>query len=114
MECNLRELSYGRGAKVDSGAGRSGKDRSAPGASEGVTERAGGAIGVALGLAVERSRSLAQGAAWATAALAGYYALRNVGSVLTAEGLLSPAASPVLLLVTLASFAALTLRKAPR
>jgi len=72
------------------------------------------AIAAALGLGVERSRSLAQGAAWATSALAGYYALRNVGFVLTAEGVVGPAIAPVLLLAALSACAAIALARAPR
>jgi len=71
-------------------------------------------VGVALGLAVERSRSLGRSAAWATLTLAGYYGLRNVGSVLTAEGMLGPGVAPAVLSALLAGGAALLLARAPR
>ena len=67
-----------------------------------------------MSLAVERTRSLGQGAAWATLTLASYYGLRNIGAVLTAEGVLGPAIAPSVLVALLACGAALLLRRAPR
>ena len=72
------------------------------------------AIGLALGLGVERSQSLGRSAAWATMALAGYYSLRNIGSVLSAEGVLAPAVAPILLVTARTGFAAIALARAPR
>ena len=63
------------------------------------------ALSIPLGLGVEQTRSLGRSAGYATAALAGFYALRNVGSVLSLQGMLPPAIASIGLLVVLASLA---------
>ena len=69
---------------------------------------------VPLGLGVERTRSLGRSASYATAAIAGFYALRNVGEILSLQGLVPPGLAALCLLAVLAGLAALALARAPR
>ena len=69
---------------------------------------------VPLGLGVERTRSLGRSAGYATAAVAGFYALRNVGTVLSLQGLLPPGVAALSLQAALASLATLALARTRR
>ena len=72
------------------------------------------ATAVPLGLGVEQTRSLGRHSGYATATLAGFYALRNVASVLSLQGVLPPAIASLALLVALASLAGVGLVRVPR
>jgi len=72
------------------------------------------AVAIPLGLGVERSRSLARSSAHATAVLVGFYALRNIGSVVSLQGMLPPGAAAAGLLATLAGFTVVAYARTPR
>jgi len=72
------------------------------------------AAAVPLGLGVERTRSLGRSASYATAAIAGFYALRNVSEILSLQGLAPPGVAVLCVLAVLAGLAALAIKRAPR
>ena len=78
----------------------------------GVTRLVAGAVPIGLG--VERTRNLGLSSGYATAAIAGFYAVRNIGAVLSLQGVLPPGVAALGLLGALGGLAALALARAPR
>ena len=72
------------------------------------------AVAVPIGLGVERTRNLGLSSGYATAAIAGFYAVRNIGAVLSLQGVLPPGVAALGLLGALGGLAALALARAPR
>lgn len=72
------------------------------------------AVAVPLGLGVDRTRNLGRSAAQATLVLVGFYALRNVSSVVSLQGLLPPATPWLALLAALAGFTLVAFSRTPR
>ena len=71
-------------------------------------------LAIPIGLSVDQSRSLGRSATWATLALAGFYSLRNIGSVLSVQGLMPPAVPTLSLLAVLFAAASIGLLRVPR
>jgi lipopolysaccharide export LptBFGC system permease protein LptF len=69
---------------------------------------------IPLGLSVERTRSLGRSSGYATAAIVGFYTLRNLGSVLSVQGLVAPGTAAVGLLAALGLLAAVGWLRTPR